>query len=166
VPSTQAPMGDRLQLKLSAPTAAARELRHRFVKKRVRTRLATGRRWIRTFGSWSRDRQTIMGDGTAFWKTEADLLGNRKFESTSLQRRVGLWRESGFVGQEPRLSAWVCAAGLATGSAETRRVFRYHANRRQYLCRARFQYRSAADVVGENATRSNEVLPCPSLIAR
>jgi len=31
------------------------------------------------------------------------------------------------------------------------KVFRYRANRRQYLCRAIFQYRSAADVVGENA---------------
>jgi hypothetical protein len=37
---------------------------------------------------WSRDRQTITGDSTAFSKTEADLLGNRKFEPTSLQRRV------------------------------------------------------------------------------
>ena len=46
----------------------------------------------------------------------------------------------------------VCAAGLTTGSAETRRVFRYRSNRRQYLCRAIFQYRSAADVVGGNAT--------------
>jgi hypothetical protein len=27
-------------------------------------------------------------------------------------------------------------------SAETRKVFRYRDNRRQYLCRARFQYRS------------------------
>jgi hypothetical protein len=52
-----------------------------------------------------------------------------------------------------RLSARVCAAGLATGSAETRRVFRYRANRRQYLCRAIFQYRGAADGVGTNATR-------------
>ena len=40
-------------------------------------------------------------------------------------------------------SARVSAAGLATGSAETRRVFRYRANRRQYLCRAIFQYSSA-----------------------
>jgi hypothetical protein len=31
-------------------------------------------------------------------------------------------------------------------------VFRYCANRRQYLCRAIFQYRSAADGAGENAT--------------
>ena len=33
--------------------------------------------------------------------------------------------------------------GVATGPAETRRVCRYRANRRQYLCRAWFQYRSA-----------------------
>src|SRR6516165_8741941 len=54
----------------------------------VRNRLFAGGRWIRTFGSWSRDRQTVMGDGTAFSKTEADLFGNRKFESISLQRGV------------------------------------------------------------------------------
>ena len=54
--------------------------------------------------------------------------------------------------REPRLSARLCAAGLVTGSAETRRVFHDRANRRQYLCRAIFQYRSAADGVGENAT--------------
>jgi hypothetical protein len=42
--------------------------------------------------------------------------------------------------------------GLATGSAETRRVVQDRANRRQYLCRAIFQYRSAADGVGANAT--------------
>ena len=46
----------------------------------------------------------------------------------------------------------LCAAGLATGSAETRKVFQDSANPRQYLCRAIFQYRSAADGVGENAT--------------
>ncbi|MGA7263338.1 MAG: hypothetical protein WBX30_20935, partial [Stellaceae bacterium] len=50
------------------------------------------------------------------------------------------------------LSARLWAVGLAPGSAETRRVFRDRANRRQYLCRAIFQYRSAADRVGENAT--------------
>src|ERR1700736_3300544 len=32
------------------------------------------------------------------------------------------------------------------------RVFRYRTDWRQYLCRAEFQYRSAADGVGENAT--------------
>src|SRR5580704_10525237 len=51
---------------------------------------------------------------------------------------------SSFRRSRTRLSARVWAAGLATGSAETRRVFRYRVNRRQYLCRAIFQYRSAA----------------------
>jgi|SRR6516165_9802216 hypothetical protein len=77
---------------------------------------------------------------------------NRWFESISLQRRVRLSSESAFVGREPRLSARVCAAGLATWSAETRRVCRYRTKRRQYLCRAIFQYRSAADGGGESAT--------------
>src|SRR6202035_614248 len=51
---------------------------------------------------------------------------------------------SSFRRSRTRLSARVWAAGLATGSAETRRVFRYRGNRRQYLCRAIFQYRGAA----------------------
>jgi hypothetical protein len=34
------------------------------------------------------DRQTVMGDGTAVSKTGTDLLGNRRFQSTSLQQRV------------------------------------------------------------------------------
>src|SRR6266478_2890246 len=84
-------------------------------------------------------------------KSVAPFARNRKFESISLQRRVRLYPASAFEGREPRLSARVCAAGLATGSAETRRVFRYRASRRQYLCRAIFQYRGAADGVGENA---------------
>jgi hypothetical protein len=33
-----------------------------------------------------RDRQTLMGDGTAVVKTAADLSGNRRFESVSLQQ--------------------------------------------------------------------------------
>src|SRR5260221_9107360 len=78
------------------------------------------------------------------------LRGDRGFEAFSLQRRVRLSPETAFVGRESRLFARVCAAGLATGSAETRRVFRYHAKRRQYLCRAIFQYRSAADGVGDH----------------
>ena len=45
-------------------------------------------RWIRTSGSWSRDRQTVIGEVTAFSKPGADLLGNGRFESISLQRRV------------------------------------------------------------------------------
>src|SRR4029077_13479856 len=50
--------------------------------------LSAGGRWIRTSGSWSRDRQTVMGEVTAFSKPGADLLGIRRFESISLQRRV------------------------------------------------------------------------------
>jgi hypothetical protein len=75
------------------------------------------------------------------------VLAYWKFESVSLQQRVSLSPASAFEGREIRLSARVCAAGLATGSAETRKVFRYRANQRQYLCRAIFQYRRAADVV-------------------
>ncbi len=78
--------------------------------------------------------------------------GDRGFESTSLQQTVRLSPASVFEGREPRLSARVCAAGLATGSAETRKVYRFRANRRQYLCRVLFHYRSAADVVARNAT--------------
>ena len=54
----------------------------------VRNGLSAGGRWIRTSGSWSRDRQTVMGEVTAFSKPGADLLGNRRFESISLQQRV------------------------------------------------------------------------------
>src|SRR5438105_2901307 len=79
------------------------------------------------------------------------LKRNRWFESGSLQRRVCLSPGAAFEGREPRLSARLCAAGLATGSAETRRVLQDRANRRQYLCRAIFQYRRAAEGVGENA---------------
>ena len=79
-------------------------------------------------------------------KSVAPFARNRKFESISLQQRVCLSAASTFEGPEPRLSARVCAGGLATGSVETRRVFRYRANRRQYLCRAIFQYRTAGDV--------------------
>ena len=53
----------------------------------VRTRLSAGGRWIRTFGSWLRDPQTVTGDGTALEKG-ADLSGNGRFESISLQRGV------------------------------------------------------------------------------
>src|ERR1700730_448380 len=42
------------------------------------------------------------------------------------------------------------AAGLAAWSVETRGRAEQQATRRQYLCRAIFQYRDAVDVVGEN----------------
>src|SRR6202023_3365005 len=54
-----------------------------------------------------------------------DDAGDRRFESTSLQWRVRLYPASAFEGREPRLSARVCAAGLATRSVETRRAFHF-----------------------------------------
>ena len=50
---------------------------------------------------------------------------DRWFESISLQQTVCLSPANVFEGREPRLSAGVSAAGLATGSAETRRVFQF-----------------------------------------
>jgi hypothetical protein len=69
-------------------------------------------------------RQTVMGDGTAVSKTGADLLGNRRFESISSSRQSVSLPQPLFEGREPRFSARVWAAGLATGSAETRQAFR------------------------------------------
>src|ERR1700680_3734541 len=79
----------------------------------------------------------------ACWEREVSksvvlLTGDRWFESISLQQTVRLSPASAFEGREPRLSARVCAAGLASGSAETRGAFRHLANWRQYLCRAIF----------------------------
>src|SRR6202047_3949284 len=93
---------------------------------------------------WSTDPGLIAGT----WHRPLFLTRDRWFESGSLQRRVRLSPGAAFAGREPRLSARLCAAGLTTGSAETRRVLQDHANRRQYLCRAIFQYRNAADGVG------------------
>ena len=84
-------------------------------------------------------------------KTEADLLGNRRFESSSLQQTVSLSPAAAFEGREPRFSAPVWAAGLATRVSRDAPGFPLRANRRQYLCRAIFQYRSADEVVHENA---------------
>ena len=66
-------------------------------------------------------------------------------ESLSLSR-------SCFRGSRTSAFRAAVRGGLATGSAETRRVLQDSANRRQYLCRVIFQYRSAADGVDENAT--------------
>src|SRR3984893_7928427 len=50
-------------------------------------------------------------------------FGDWKFESISLQQTVSLSPAAAFEGREPRFSARVWAAGLATGSAETRQAF-------------------------------------------
>jgi hypothetical protein len=74
--------------KPSAQTRAESRVLDLRKRLRKRDRLSAGGRWIRTSGSWSRDRQTVMGEVTAFSKPGADLLGNRRFESISLQQRV------------------------------------------------------------------------------
>jgi hypothetical protein len=56
-------------------------------------------------------------------KPGADLLGNRRFESISLQQTVRLSPAATFERQEPGLSLQVCEARLTTGSAETQRAF-------------------------------------------
>jgi hypothetical protein len=57
--------------------------------------------------------------------------------------------EPALAGRESRVFARVHAAELAA-VVEIRRVRRYRANLRCYLCRTMFQYRGAADVVGDN----------------
>ena len=102
---------------------------------------------------WRRRSCRALPDAPAPPKLRDRVRGwDLEFESGLLQRRVCLSPGAAFEGRESRLSAGLCAAGLATGSAETRRLGQDHANGRQYLCRAIFQYRSAADGVGENAT--------------
>src|SRR4029077_17282545 len=68
------------------------------------------------------------------------LTGDRWFESGSLQRRVRLSRGRDLCRSRTPRFARVCAADVAARSAATCRIFRYRANRRQYLCRAIFQY--------------------------
>src|SRR5467141_1607056 len=99
-----------------------------------------------------------MGRTPDHWKTSSrrpnGLMARPGTESSNPSPSSGesLSPGAAFGVREPRLSARLCAAGLATGSAETHRVFQDRANRRQYLCRAIFQYRSAVDGVGEVAT--------------
>ena len=59
---------------------------------------------------------SLRGD----WLSADGVARNRKFESSSLQRKVRLSPGAAFEGREPPLSARLCATGLATGSTETR----------------------------------------------
>src|ERR1700730_14057174 len=61
-----------------------------------------------------------------------------------------------FVGREPQGSRGCARLMLAARSAATRRVFRYRANRRQYLCRAIFQYRGAAEALERAGRKSSK----------
>ena len=70
-----------------------------------------------------------------------------RFESCFLQQTVRLSWEVARLGREPRLFARVCGRGEVARSAETGIGRRPGANWRQCLCWAKFQYRSASDVV-------------------
>src|SRR5215467_3417996 len=74
------------------------------------------------------------------------MTRNRWFESTSLQQTVRLSREVARRSRERRLFARMCGPRETVRSAETRIGRRYGAYRRQCLCWAKFQYRSASDV--------------------
>ena len=64
------------------------------------------------------------------------LSRDRWFESGPLQRRVRLSRGRGLCRSRTPGFSRLSAAAVAARSAETRKVFRYRDNRRQYLCPA------------------------------
>src|SRR5215468_11892768 len=70
-----------------------------------------------------------------------------KFESISLQQTVRLSREVARRGREPRLFARMSGPWEVVRSAETWIGRRHGTYWRQCLCWAKFQYRSASDVV-------------------
>ena len=67
---------------------------------------------------------------------------NRKFESTSLQRTVRVSRDIPLLRRKAGLFPRVCGAEQVARSGETGVARSYRADGRQYLCRAKFQYRS------------------------
>ena len=75
--------------------------------------------------------------------TESSNLLSSSGESVSLPELLSGVENPGFRAAVRR---W-----LGDRVGRDYRVFQDSANRRQYLCRAIFQYRSAADGVGENA---------------
>ena len=105
-------------------------------------------------GSITRSRGRCLGEGWRAGRRQALTGGSQvRLRRSGVGRRtVRLSPVPLSKAEKPGLSARLWAVGLVLGSPETRRVLRDRINRRQYLCRAIFQYRSAADGVGENAT--------------
>ena len=93
-------------------------------------------------------------------RNRAYLARNRWFESSSLQQTVRLSREVARGGRELRLFARVCRPWEVVRSAETGIGRRHGGYRRQCLCCANFQYRSAGDVGsgGRSSCRAKLVL--------
>src|ERR1700731_5014482 len=104
LPRNGKPAASLLTPSSSEPRTPAGKARVLDARKWLRERdgLSAGGRWIRTSGSWSRDRQTVMGEVTAFSKPGADLLGNRRFESISLQQGVHCELDPTSRAREPR----------------------------------------------------------------
>ena len=80
------------------------------------------------------------------------LARNRKFEFSPLQQTVRLSQETPRRGREPGLFARVCGSWEVARSAETGIGWRHRASRRQCLCWAKLQYRSASDVVQDGCS--------------
>jgi hypothetical protein len=77
---------------------------------------------------------------------------DREFEAFSLQQRVSLSPACAFVGSRTPAFRTGVRGWLSDRVGRDAQGFRYRADRRQYLCRAIFQYRRVADGVGEEAT--------------
>src|SRR5271156_7007928 len=72
----------------------------------------------------------------------AYLARNWKFESISLQRTVRVSRDIPLLRRKAGLFPRVCEAEQVARSGETGVARSYGVDGRQYLCRAKFQYRS------------------------
>ena len=100
---------------------------------RRRATAASDRRWTLSRVHWVRPEL----------ETQAILARNWKFESISLQQPVRLSPDFSFPYRKAGGCRGVGGPGQAARPAETRRASQHHANCRQRLCRALFQYRSA-----------------------
>jgi len=76
-------------------------------------------------------------------KSTAFVPRYQKFESIPLQQTVCLSPDFSFLYRKAGGCRGVGGPGQAARPAETRRARQHHANCRQRLCRALFQYRSA-----------------------
>ena len=76
---------------------------------------------------------------------------DQKFESGFLQQTVSLSPAAAFEGSRTPLFRAGLGSWIGDRVSRDAPGFPLRANRRQYLCRAIFQYRSAAEVVSENA---------------
>ena len=70
---------------------------------------------------------------------------DRKFESISLQQAVRVSRDIPLLRRKAGLFPRVCGAEQVARSGETGVARSYRADGRQYLCRAKFQYRRVDD---------------------